>query len=131
MRYPILSLLLLLASCCAQAQTVTSFEGIDDSEVPTPQLDLDPNGAVGTKQYMEWINVFYQAYDKVTFAPVWATPLAGPTPWVNNGITNCSAVGGDGVVIFDRLASRWVIAFHTSPRVLSTIIALPFPALTI
>ena len=90
-------------------------EGIDDSEVPTPQLDLDPNGAVGTKQYMEWINVFYQAYDKVTFAPVWATPLAGPTPWVNNGITNCSAVGGDGVVIFDRLASRWVIAFHTSP----------------
>ena len=115
MKYAILSFLLFLASCFAQAQTVTSFDGIDDSEVPTPQLDLDPNGAVGTKQYMEWINVYYQAFDKTTFAPVWATPQHGMTPWVNNGITNCSAVGGDGVIIFDRLASRWVIAFHTAP----------------
>jgi hypothetical protein len=115
MRYVTLPFLLFLASCVAQAQTVTTFEGIDDSDVPTPQLDLDPNGAVGTKQYMEWINVFYQAFDKTTFAPVWATPQPGRTPWVNNGITTCSAVGGDGVIIFDRVASRWVIAFHTSP----------------
>ena len=37
MRYLILSVLFLLASCFSQAQTVTSFDGIDDSEVPTPQ----------------------------------------------------------------------------------------------
>jgi hypothetical protein len=115
MRYAILPLLLFLGSCFAQAQTVTSFDGIDESEVPNPQLDLDPNGAVGTKQYMEWINVYYQAYDKVTFAPVWTAPQPGITPWVNNGTPNCGAVGGDGVIIFDRLALRWVIAFHTSP----------------
>jgi hypothetical protein len=115
MRYSFLSFLLFLASCFTQAQTVTSFEGIDDSEVPTPQIDNDPNGAVGTKQYMEWINVFYQAYDKVTFAPVWATPSAGTLPWYNNGQENCLSVGGDGIINFDRLASRWVIAFHTNP----------------
>jgi hypothetical protein len=115
MRYLILSCLLFLASCFAQAQTVTSFEGIDDSEVPTPQIDNDPNGAVGTKQYMEWINVFYQAYDKTTFAPVWATPQAGAGPWLNNGLVNCGPVGGDGIINFDRLDSRWVIAFHTNP----------------
>ncbi len=115
MRHAILCFLFFLASCFAQGQTVTTFEGIDDSQVPNPQLDNDPNGAVGTKQYMEWINVYYQAFDKVTFAPVWLTPQPGPTPWVNNGVNDCSAVGGDGVVIFDRMASRWVIAFHTSP----------------
>ena len=115
MRYAILSFLLFLGSCLAQAQTVTTFEGIDDSEVPTPQIDNDPNGAVGTKQYMEWINVFYQAYDKTTFAPVWATPQAGAGPWLNNGLVNCGPVGGDGIINFDRLASRWVIAFHTNP----------------
>lgn len=115
MRYLILSFVLFLTSCFASAQTVTSFEGIDDSEVPTPQLDNAPNGAVGTKQYMEWINVYYQAFDKNTFAPVWATPQAGTTPWFNNGQTNCLPVGGDGIINFDRLASRWVIAFHTNP----------------
>jgi hypothetical protein len=114
MRCAILPFLLFLGSCFAQAQAVTSFDGIDDSEVLTPQLDLDPNGAVGTKQYMEWINIFYQAYDKVTFAPVWATPQAGTLRFRINDQLNCLAVGGDGIIIFDRLASRWVIAFHTS-----------------
>ena len=115
MKYGILSCLLLLASCFAQAQTVTTFEGIDDSEVPTPQIDNDPNGAVGTKQYMEWINIFYQGFDKTTFAPVWLTPQAGTLPWYNNGMQDCLPVGGDGIINFDRLASRWVIAFHTNP----------------
>jgi hypothetical protein len=115
MRHLGLSFLFFLASYFAQAQTVTSFEGIDDSQVPNPQLDNDPNGAIGTKQYMEWINIFYQAYDKVTFSPVWATPLAGTTPWSDNGDQNCLPVGGDGIINFDRLASRWVIAFHTNP----------------
>ena len=115
MKYAILSCLLVLASCLAQTQTVTTFEGIDDSEVPTPQLDNDPNGAVGTKQYMEWINIFYQGFDKTTFAPVWLTPQAGTLPWYNNGMQDCLPVGGDGIINFDRLASVWVIAFHTNP----------------
>ena len=99
-----------------QGQTVTSFEGMDASQVSSPGYDVDPNGAVGTKQYMEWVNTFYQAYDKTSFAPVWATPQTGDTPWRNNNMTNCyGAGGGDGIVTFDRLASRWVIARRGTP----------------
>jgi hypothetical protein len=106
--------LLLLFSISIQAQTVTTFEGVDASQVRTPEFDIDPNGAVGTKQYMEWVNPWYQAWDKTTFAPVWSAPQLGTTPFTVNGNVNCTDIQGDGVVIFDRLASRWVIAAHTS-----------------
>jgi hypothetical protein len=81
--------------------------------VAHPQFDIDPNGAVGTKQYMEWTNVYFQAFDKVTFAPVWSTPQAGTLPFQNNKISNCTTVGGDGVITFDHLALRWVIALRS------------------
>lgn len=98
----------------SRAQTVTTFEGIDASQLTNPGFDIDPNGAVGTKHFMEWVNVAYQAYDKVTFAPVWSVPQLGSTPWKNAGLTNCSVIIGDGLIIFDRLASRWVISARTS-----------------
>ena len=96
------------------AQTVTTFEGIDASQLAAPEYDVDPNGAVGTKQFMEWTNVAFQAYDKVTFAPVWSTPQKGTSPWSNKGITTCNAISGDGMIIFDRMALRWVIAARTT-----------------
>jgi hypothetical protein len=96
------------------AQTVKTFEGIDASQLSKATFDIDPNGAVGTKQFMEWVNVFYQAYDKVTFAPVWSVPQSGVTPWQKAGLTTCTTIGGDGFVAFDRLASRWVIGARTS-----------------
>ena len=95
-------------------QTVTTFEGIDASQVGAPEHDVDPNGAVGTKQFMEWTNVNFQAYDKVTQAPVWSSIQNGTSPWTKQGINTCNAINGDGVIIFDRLASRWVIAARTS-----------------
>lgn len=95
------------------AQTVNTFEGIDASQLARPEFDVDPNGAVGTKQFMEWTNVYFQAYDKVTYAPVWSTPQIGTSPWTANGITACSSISGDGLIIFDRLASRWVISGHS------------------
>ncbi len=106
--------LLFLCTISAYAQTVTSFDGIDASQLKNPEWLVDPNGAVGTKQYMEWVTPYYQAYDKVTFAPVWPTPQPGITPFVNNGVTNCNNFnGGDVIILFDRLASRWVLAAHT------------------
>jgi methionine-rich copper-binding protein CopC len=96
------------------AQTVTTFEGIDASQVANPEYAVDANGAVGTKQFMEYTNVYFQAYDKVTFAPVWATPQAATSPWSNNGITACNNIVNDAMIIFDRLALRWVIAGHTT-----------------
>ena len=108
---------LLLLPCLLQAQAVVSFEGIDASQVAHPGFDVDPNGAVGTRQFMEWTNVYYQAFDKNTFAPVWSTPQVGTQPWRNSKMSDCYSINGDGVIIFDRLASRWVIAGHNSPGV--------------
>ena len=100
----------LLSPLSARAQ-LTTFEGIDASQVAGAQFDVDPNGAVGTKQYMEWVNDFYQAWDKTTLAPVWPTPQTGWQPWINSNMSNCYGfAGGDGLVMFDHLALRWIIA---------------------
>ncbi len=98
----------------AGAQTVSSFEGIDASQLASPEYAVDANGAVGTEQYMEYTNVDFQAYDKVTYAPVWPTPQAVTSPWQRNGISTCNNIVNDVMIIFDRLASRWVIAGHTT-----------------
>jgi hypothetical protein len=113
MRVLTLLTLLFLLGGLMPAQTVTSFEGIDASQITRRQFDVDPNGAIGTKQFMEWINVHFQAYDKTTFVPVWSTPQDGTLPWKTNNMTNCVAISGDGLILFDRLASRWVIAGHS------------------
>ena len=44
--FRILSVGLLLMPCFLRAQTVTTFEGIDASQVALPELDVDPNGAI-------------------------------------------------------------------------------------
>jgi hypothetical protein len=111
---PLATLFCVLCSFTSLAQVVNTFEGIDASQLASPQFDVDPNGAVGTKQFMEWTNAYFQAYDKTTFAPVWSTPQEASSPWANKGITSCNAIVLDGMVLFDRLASRWVIAAHTS-----------------
>jgi hypothetical protein len=116
----LLAVLIFFSPCFVQAQTVTSFEGIDASQLQNNVVkrDVDPNGAIGTKQYMEWVNISLQAWDKTTFQPVWSTPILAGTLWANNQNTpDCAGNGirGDGEVIFDHLASRWVVSGHSTP----------------
>src|ERR1700719_2788919 len=106
--------LFVLGSWLAQAQSVQSFEGIDALQLGRRQHDVDPNGAVGNKQYMEWVNNFFQAYDKTTFAPVWSLPVPGTQPFQENKLLKCTNVGGDGIITFDHLALRWVIAVRST-----------------
>ena len=103
--------LVFLISFASAQITPTTFEGLDASNLGSnAQLDVDPNGAVGTKQYMEWVNPMYQAWDKTTLAKIYANPVQGDTPWRNNGISTCYGGNGDGVIMFDHLASRWIVA---------------------
>jgi hypothetical protein len=113
----ILAVLLVFVPCVMQAQTVTSFEGIDAANVAAPSYEIDANGAVGTKQYMEWVNTYYQAFSKTSpYTPVWDDPQNGDTPWEDAGMSNCYGQGGgEGTITFDRLASRWVIARRAGP----------------
>ncbi len=89
---------------------VPSFDGIDASQVRGAGFDVDPNGAVGTRQYLEWVNSAFQGYDKKTFAPVYPSPRSGDMPFLSSGLQNCAGNEGDGVVLFDHLASRWLLA---------------------
>ncbi len=99
-----------------------SFDGVDvipqDGGQPS-KMDVDPNGAVGTKQYLEWTNASVtqggmQAWDKVTGVPVWSQYQNIASPWIENGLTDCETVRGDGQIIFDSLESRWIIGAHNS-----------------
>ena len=94
-KFRLLTLVTLALAFVAQpltAQTVSSFEGIDATQLSNPQFDVDPNGAIGTRQFMEWTNAYFQAYDKVTSAPVWSKPQQAATPWQKNGITACNNI---------------------------------------
>jgi hypothetical protein len=110
------------ATAMVTVNLVTSFDGMVQSESSVSDDDVDPNGAVGILQYMEYINSSYQAYDKVTNTPVWSSPQPIETLWANNppcykgsnGTT--SAIQLDAQIIYDRLASRWVVIAHTSEQ---------------
>jgi hypothetical protein len=98
--------------------SIVSFEGVDATDQPTSR-DVDPQGAVGTKQFFEWTNANVtqggmQAWDKVTLAPVWPQYQDIAFPWIQNGMADCETVRGDGQIIFDSVASRWVIGGHSS-----------------
>ena len=104
-------LVLALFGALASAQvTVTTFEGIDASQYSGASLGVDPNGAVGTKQYLEWTDHVYQGFNKVTGAPVYISgPVQGDTPWRSNNMPDCYGGNGNVEILFDHLASRWII----------------------
>ena len=80
----------------------------------TPSIPPDTNGAVGKTQYLEMVNVGFQVFDKLT-----GTSLLGPIPidsiWF--GFRDACRTGGAGdpVVVYDRLADRWVISQFAMP----------------
>jgi hypothetical protein len=109
------------ASQTIQVSPLNSADGMLPDSTNGGQQDIDPNGAVGTKQYMEYVNTEYQAFDKTTLAPVAIAGVSGPqgigTPFstaLNGPATDCAGTGIqlDAVILFDRLATpnRWVIA---------------------
>jgi len=64
---------------------------------------------------MEYVNNSYQGFDKTTFAPVWSAPQPISTPWLSTspcgvGPKGLPTIQLDAVVLFDHLASRWVVA---------------------
>lgn len=107
------------SSATVTVNVLTSFDGLTQADGVTDE-DVDPNGAIGTKQYLEYVNRSIQAYDKVTGQPVWPSPQPIASLWPTG--SPCSAVGATGQpaiqldvhIIFDRLASRWVLGAKTS-----------------
>jgi elongation factor P hydroxylase len=74
----------------------------------------DTTGAAGKTQYVELVNKALQVFDKLT-----GTSLFGPVPiasvWSGFGGACETRGNGDPVVVYDRLADRWVISQFAKP----------------
>ena len=71
----------------------------------------DTNGAVGTTQYVQWVNASFAVFNKTTGTPVYG-PVAGNALWSGFNAANgaCSKNNsGDPVAQFDKIAKRWVL----------------------
>ncbi|HUI83663.1 MAG TPA: choice-of-anchor D domain-containing protein [Candidatus Binatia bacterium] len=88
-----------------------SFEGIGQGQYgfTVEYAPPDTNGAVGATQYVQWVNTWFAVFDKSTGAL-----LAGPTPantlWSGFGGGCQSNNDGDPIVLYDKLANRWVMS---------------------
>ena len=74
-------------------------------------LPPDTQGDVGSTYYVQWVNLVFAVYDKVTgtIAPG-GGPFAGNSLWA--GFTGpCEANNdGDPIVLYDHLAGRWLLS---------------------
>jgi hypothetical protein len=69
----------------------------------------DPNLSVGDTQVVQWINLIYAVYDKMTGALV-AGPFAGNALWAGFG-GECETFNeGDIIAQWDKAAHRWILA---------------------
>jgi hypothetical protein len=68
----------------------------------------DPNGAVGTTQFVEWVNTSFAVFDKTTGTVLYG-PALGSTLWTGFGAPCETTDDGDGIAQYDKAANRWVI----------------------
>jgi hypothetical protein len=72
----------------------------------------DTVGDVGRQQYVEMTNLTLGVFSKS------GDVLLGPTPigalWSGFAINDCTDPSGDGIVLYDQLANRWIISQFTT-----------------
>ena len=89
----------------------SKFPGVGANGYAPP----DTNGAAGTTQYVQWVNVKYAIYDKK------GNLISGPFPgnhlWSGFGGPCETSNDGDPIAQFDKVANRWVMAqpVYSSP----------------
>lgn len=77
----------------------------------------DSNGSVGNNQFVETVNIRYQVWS-LNRSTKTATSILGPTNinalWSGFGGACQAQNSGDPIVIYDKLADRWLISQFTS-----------------
>jgi hypothetical protein len=100
-------------SAPAAPATGFNFEAIAGSGSFPP----DTNGSVGNDQYVETVNTRYQVWS-LNRATKIATSILGPTNintlWAGFGGACQSQNAGDPIVVYDKVANRWLISQFTS-----------------
>jgi hypothetical protein len=89
------------------------FNGPDGGFTPatTPS---DAIGAVGTTQYLQWVDDSFAVFSKSTGNAQYG-PAAGNTIWSGFGGPCEANNDGQPTVNFDRMAGRWVVSQHAAP----------------
>ncbi len=87
-----------------------NFDGIGQNSFgfADPFIPPDPAAAVGTTQYIEWVNTSLAVFNKGTGEIVYG-PIPGNEIWTSMGGPCASYNDGQPAVQFDKLANRWVI----------------------
>jgi hypothetical protein len=87
---------------------ILNFEGIDFPGVVCNCAPPDTNGAVGLTQYVQDVNQGYQVFNKFTGVSELG-PVSIASIWIGFGGV-CTSGEGDPVVLYDKLADRWLIS---------------------
>jgi uncharacterized repeat protein (TIGR01451 family) len=88
---------------------ILNFDGIVFPGVNCNCAPPDTNGEVGATQYVQMVNQGFQVFNKTTGASVFG-PADIATVWTGFGGVCENDAWGDPVVVYDQLASRWVIS---------------------
>jgi hypothetical protein len=86
---------------------VLSFDGMtskDSGDVAPP----DTNGSVGSTQFVEIVNFAYAVFDKAS-GKLLLKPTSIDTIWQGFGGLCQNINGGDPVVLWDKIAQRWLV----------------------
>jgi hypothetical protein len=74
----------------------------------------DDTGAAGATQYVQVVNLKYEIFNKATGAKVLG-PVNENALWSTFGGPCQTANNGDGTVMYDQTAARWVFQHHAEP----------------
>jgi hypothetical protein len=88
-----------------------SFDGIGQGQFGFSVTGAPPdtNGAVGSTQYVQWVNTSFAVFDKTTGSLI-AGPTAGNSLWTGFGGGCETNNNGDPIALYDKLANRWVLS---------------------
>jgi hypothetical protein len=88
---------------------ILNFDGIPITNSFCGCYPPDTNGAVGLTQYVQIANIAYQVFNKFTGASIMG-PTSVRTIWTGFA-GNCAVTNdGDVVMLYDKLADRWLIS---------------------
>jgi hypothetical protein len=72
----------------------------------------DSSGAVGATQYVQWVNLSFEVFDKTTGASIYG-PALGSTLWTALGGPCANNDDGDILAEYDKAAGVWVMSQHS------------------
>jgi uncharacterized repeat protein (TIGR01451 family) len=95
----------------ANPELLQNFDGIGQgvANFIVRLVPPDTNGAVGLTQYVQWVNANFAVFDKAT-GSLLLGPVTGNTLWTGFGGGCESNNDGDPIIMYDKLADRWVFS---------------------